>query len=200
MFKGYQILREALTDRELDSIMRYLAIMKNMGALKGNADGHSAHMYYSIPYFEALLSSFALTVSEAVGEEVYPCYSFLWNYKKGHEVPKHRDRDAVDYIVSFNINNKGEDDWPIYIEGERVDLRNKEALILDGKALVHWREACPYPNRLQLVLCYTRRKCFRFDKRQHLGFDPMPEVVTAPFTLNLSIDDTVITEMANDEV
>lgn len=157
-------------------------------------------MYYALPYFEALLSSFSITVSEIVGEKVYPSYSFLWNYKKGHCVPKHRDRDSVDYIISININIHDEDEWPIYIEGERVELKNTEALILDGKKLVHWREECPYDNRLQLILCYTRDKALTFDRRKHLGFDPVPDVITLPFKTNLDIDDEIVKEKANGQV
>lgn len=200
MFNGFHIIKNAITSREIDTLLNYLAIMKNTGNLKGNTDGKTAHMYYALPYFEAMLSSFTPVVSEIVGERVYPSYSFLWNYKKGHCVPKHRDRDSVDYIISININNKNENDWPIYVDGERVNLKSTEALVLDGKKLTHWREKCPYQNRLQLILCFTREEDRLFDRREHLGFDPIPEVITSPFKINLTIDDDVVLEKANDRV
>lgn len=200
MFNGYKVISGFIQQREIDTIVDYLAIMKNIGGLKGNTDNESAHMYYALPYFEAMLSNLRYIVSTVVGETVYPSYSFLWNYKKGHEVPKHKDRDSVDYIISININNKGEDDWDILIEGCPVSVKNTDILILDGKKLFHWREACPYENRLQLILCYTRERELMFDRREHLGFEPIPEVVTSPFQYALDIEDFVVQEIANERV
>jgi hypothetical protein len=200
MFDGYKVIPQAISQREIDVIIDYLAIMKNTGRLKGNTDSETAHTYYALPYFEAMLSYFRNLTSEVVGELVYPSYSFLWNYKKGHEVQKHRDRDSVDYIISMNINNTGEDDWDIIIEDKPISLGSTDILILDGKKLLHWREACPYENRLQLVLCYTRAKELLFDRRAHLGFDPIPEVITDPFKCGLDIQDRIVVEAANERV
>lgn len=200
MFEGYKVIPQAITKREVDIIIDYLAIMRNTGGLKGNTDGETAHTYYALPYFEAMLSYFRRLTSEVVGEQVFPSYSFLWNYMRGHIVPKHKDRDSVDYIISMNINNTGEDDWGIVIEGESINLRNTDILVLDGKKLLHWREACPYENRLQLILCYTRTKELLFDRRAHLGFDPIPEVVTDPFKCGLDIKDGIVMEAANERV
>ncbi|MBU2896624.1 hypothetical protein [Vibrio hepatarius] len=199
-FKGYQVIDNAITRRELSIIIDYLAILRNSKRLQGNTDSESAHMYYAVPYFEAMLSYFRDIVSSVVGEVVYPSYSFLWNYKKGHIVPKHKDRNSVDYIISMNINISEEDGWGIFIEGESVVLKNGQALILDGKKLEHWRDACPYDNRLQLILCYTRDKALLFDSRKHLAFDPIPEVITSPFNSGLEIHDKEVLEAANARV
>ncbi|MDW6091072.1 hypothetical protein SBX64_00475 [Vibrio rhizosphaerae] len=199
-FKGYKVIDNVVTQRELSIIIDYLAILRNNKKLKGNTDSESAHMYYAVPYFEAMLSYFRDTVSSVVGEVVYPSYSFLWNYKKGHIVPKHKDRNSVDYIISMNINIAGEDGWDLVIEGESVALKNGQALILDGKKLEHWRDACPYDNRLQLILCYTRDESLLFDGRKHLAFDPIPQVITSPFNSGLEIQDKSVLEAANARV
>ncbi len=78
MFNGIHVIENAITEREIDIIYRYLAISENLGHLKGNNDSTSAHMYYATPYFEAMLSYYCDLVSDIVNEEVYPSYSFLW--------------------------------------------------------------------------------------------------------------------------
>lgn len=200
MNNGFKIIKNALTDREIDTIFRYLAIMKNNGKLKGNTDGETSHMYFAPLYFEALLSSFTETVSNIVGFKVYPSYSFLWNYKKGHIVPKHKDRDSVDYIMSINIGEDSEFEYPIYIDGQKVCFNKTEALVLDGKNFIHWREECPYENRLQLILCYTKDIELKFDRRKHLGNDPIPDVITSPFQTSLDIDDLFVRNIAHEHV
>ncbi|MBE8597381.1 hypothetical protein [Xenorhabdus sp. BG5] len=195
MFNGMLVVKNAISEREIDILYRYLAISANCGLLKGNTDSVEAHMYYALPYFEAMLSYYCDFVSQTVGEPVYPSYSFLWNYKKNYQLPRHKDRNSVDYIISLGIHKAEENDWGIYIEGNRVDIDITDILILDGKKLEHWREPCPYNNRFQLILCYTRDKNLMFDKRKHLGFDPVPEVITSPFKNNLPIDDDYIAQL-----
>ncbi|MCU5771755.1 hypothetical protein N5923_08725 [Erwiniaceae bacterium BAC15a-03b] len=200
MLKGFQIIKGAVSAREIDIIYRYLAISKNIGHLNGNDDCDSAHMYYAIPYFEAMLSYYCSLIKEITNETVYPGYSFLWNYRENHAVPKHKDRAAVDYIISIGIHDQNEEDWPLIVESEVVNMRAGDIVVLDGKTFEHWREPCPYHNRLQLVLCYTRNQLLKFDKREHLGFDPVPEVITSPLKKQLGISDKYIKYLCVNDV
>ncbi|KMJ46118.1 hypothetical protein ABLB69_16720 [Xenorhabdus khoisanae] len=195
MLEGVCIIQNAISERELDIIYRYLAVSENIGQLKGNKDATDAHMYYALPYFEAMLSHYTDVISQTVKEKVYPSYSFLWNYKKGYQLPRHKDRNSVDYIISIGIHKQAECEWPLFVDGKEMNMDVGDILILDGKRFEHWREACPYNNRLQLILCYTRDPFLRFDKRVHLGFEPIPEVITSPFKEHLTIDDDYISEL-----
>ena len=189
-----------LTEKEVDIFFHYLAISENLKHLKGNKDSKDAHMYYAVPYGEALLSYYCDEVSSLVGENVYPSYSFLWNYKKGYILPKHKDRNSVDYIISVGIHPSEMNEWCIYVDGKAYDINRGDGLVLDGKKLDHWRDACPYDNRLQLILCYTRSPELRFDKRKHLGFDPVPEVITSPLRNELDIDDPYVKMLVKNHV
>ncbi|HBI6862933.1 hypothetical protein A3N57_03000 [Enterobacter cloacae subsp. dissolvens] len=200
MFSGVKVLESLITDREIDIFYRYLAISKNMGALKGNTDNADAHMYFAVPLGEAMLSHFNSLMKDIVGEDVYPSYSFLWNYKKGYVLPKHKDRNSVDYIISIGLHSHEESDWGIFVDGEEIKLSVGDAMVLDGKKFEHWREACPYENRLQLILCYTRDVGQRFDRRQHLGFDPIPEVITSPLNRGLTIEDRYVATLGENDV
>lgn len=200
MFSGVKILPSLLTTREIDIFFHYLAISVNLKHLKGNKDSKDAHMYYAVPYGEALLSHFCDEMSSCVDETVYPSYSFLWNYKKGYVLPKHKDRNSVDYIISIGIYSDEINEWSIYIDGKAYNMERGDGLILDGKKLEHWREACPYDNRIQLILCYTRSPELRFDKRKHLGFDPVPEVITSPLRDALDVDDDYVRTLVKNHV
>jgi hypothetical protein len=200
MFEGVRIVKSVFTPKEIDIFYRYLAILSEIGSLRGNKDSESAHMYYAIPYAEAILSHYTSFVSDVVGEIVYPSYSFLWNYKQGYELPKHKDRNSVDYIISLGIHSPHENKWGIYVSGKLYDMNLGDILILDGKRFEHWRDACPYPNRLQLILCYTKEQNLCFDRRKHLGLDPVPEVITSPLRKQLNIDDDYINTLRNEYV
>ncbi|MDC9581487.1 hypothetical protein PSI15_07925 [Xenorhabdus sp. PR6a] len=200
MFNGVKVIPSVITEQEVDIIYRYLAISVNLGHLKGNKDSADAHMYFAVPYSEAMLSYFCSLMSSHVGEEVFPSYSFLWNYKKGYSLPKHKDRNSVDYIMSIGIHPSEENEWSIYVDGDAFDMNCGDGLILDGKKFEHWRESCPYNNRLQLILCYTRNRELRFDKREHLGYDPIPEVITSPLKRELHIDDAYIESLRREHV
>lgn len=200
MFPGVKVIRSFITEREIDVFYRYLAIAANMGTLKGNTDSTDAHMYFAVPLGEAMLSHFCSLMRDETGEEVYPSYSFLWNYKKGYVLPKHKDRNSVDYIISVGIHSSAESDWSIFVDEEEIHLTAGDIMLLDGKKFEHWREACPYNNRLQLILCYTCDKEQRFDRRRHLGFDPVPEVITSPLNKGLCIDDPHVNALGEKHV
>jgi len=70
--------------------------------------------------------------------------------------------------------NLGGDDWPIYLEGLKVDLKQGDMLVYSGCELEHWRKKFKGKECIQVFLHYNNIKTKgakdnMFDKRPHLG-------------------------------
>ena len=205
MTSGYKLVHHALNTREAKRLLKYLAIMDANSLLNGNTDGKSAHTIYAIPALEALLIDLKEDIEEIVGIKLFPSFSFLWNYKKGHVVPRHFDRDSVDISCSITLRSSSDLVWPIYLLDEKnsdkaieIDLKENDMLILDGKRLLHWRNSCPYDNRLQIILCYSKQENYKFDRRKKLGADPITEITTCQFNRGIKIEDDYIIKIKNE--
>lgn len=100
----------------------------------------NAHGYYGIHYQE--LEDFTDKISEIVGKDLEPTYTYSRIYFKGSRLPPHTDRKACEYSVTLNISNEGET-WDIYMDDTPVTLEEGDAVIYKGRDVKHWRDECP---------------------------------------------------------
>ena len=78
-------------------------------------------------------------MEKETNKKLLPTYSFWRMYTKFADLKKHSDRPACEISVTVNIGSDGTQ-WPIFIEGEPIDLSEGDAVIYLGQDLKHWRE------------------------------------------------------------
>lgn len=96
--------------------------------------------FYGLHYRQ--LEDLTDKVSEIVGKDLEPTYSYSRIYFEGSRLPPHIDRPACEYSVTLNISNEGET-WDIYMDGDPVTLEEGDAVIYKGCDVKHWRDECP---------------------------------------------------------
>lgn len=186
----------------LDGIFNQLCLLSATGRLLGSDEDPSTQIFYAPLALEALFPRVSAAVSDAIGEEVLPAFSFLWLYKRQAGIHRHVDRDSAEIVASITIASDSPNGWPIgfcpaggsdfYIQSERGDL-----VIFEGHSVHHWREPLNADWHLQAIFNFVRAKGsyskFRFDGREHLGLDPIGEVVTdAVKTVHLAVPPALI--------
>ena len=111
-------------------------------------------------------------MEKETGKKLLPTYAFWRMYTKFSDLKKHKDRPSCEISVTVNINNDGTP-WPIYIEGEAVELKSGEAVIYMGCELEHWREEFLGDWHAQTFLHYVdeegKNSDWYMDKRQYWG-------------------------------
>jgi len=110
--------------------------------------------------FVRLLVEKVPQVSELVGEEVLPTYTYARVYsERGVELKRHRDRPACE--VSLTLNLAKSEPWPICIQkpnGEEVCLEQNpgDAMMYLGCVADHWRGPYTGNHHVQVFMHYVR--------------------------------------------
>jgi hypothetical protein len=124
---------------------------------------------------EALLLEQLAAVEAAVGQPVWPSYSYLRLHGRGAVLPRHVDRGASELGVSICIS--ADAPWPLWFETDKgpmaVSLDPGDAVLYRGCVLPHWREAFEGTTQIQCMLFYVARNganaALRFDGRNAVG-------------------------------
>lgn len=120
--------------------------------------------------FETLLKIQKLKVEELTGIELCPTYSFARLYTTGNELPKHKDRPACEISVTAKLGDTENYNWPIFIDGTKIELNVGDAVIYKGCEVMHWREKHEVPGYYlgQVFLHYVDKNGaysdYRYDK------------------------------------
>jgi hypothetical protein len=95
---------------------------------------------------EVILESVWPIIEEAVGEELFPTYSYARLYGNGDELKIHSDRPSCEISVTIQLGRSHHYAWPIYMGGHRVDLAEGDGVVYKGCDILHWREPCNGPE------------------------------------------------------
>ena len=89
--------------------------------------------------FDQLLVDLLPHFEKHCGKRLYPTYSYARIYAPGEELKKHKDRPACEISTTVTLGFEGEV-WPIYMEGNKVDMHIGDAVLYRGMEVEHWRE------------------------------------------------------------
>lgn len=182
---GYIIFRNFLNPEFVPIISRYMEYRLkrdssyiNNSSSKSEDDPITTLRYYGDPLVEVVLREQKEIVEQAIGESLYPTYSYLRIYQPGEELKRHVDRPSCEVSVTVNVAYKG-DNNPIFMkkqdkEPSQVYLEPGDAVIYKGMEISHWREPLEESQLIvQFMLHYVKTSgdcsIFKYDGRSSLG-------------------------------
>lgn len=92
-------------------------------------------------------------LDESIINKVESCMTKLYNkklivkdigfmrFKKEYGAPKllpHKDDYACEVVFDYQIRTNKK--WDLFIEGERIELKDNDAVCFEGESQAHWRE------------------------------------------------------------
>jgi len=95
--------------------------------------------FYGDPLMESIMLQKKSIMEYETGKKLLATYSFWRMYTKYSDLKKHKDRPSCEISATINIGSDGTD-WPIYMEGNKIDLKPGDAAIYLGCELEHHRE------------------------------------------------------------
>ena len=171
---NYKVVKNFITEEEV-KLFNYWCEIKHRTNMKyfdidqsDNADSY----FYGDPIMDSLLLKTTSKVSEIVNHKLLPCYSFTRIYTKFGELKKHIDRPSCELSATLHIGSDGTK-WPIFMDGEPIELGKGDCAIYRGTKVNHWREEFNGDWYAQVflhwVLADGKYSDYYKDKRQYFG-------------------------------
>lgn len=131
---------------------------KNLN-IEGDPQAPNSSAVYNFLPFVRLLVNKTPHVSQLLGEEVLPTYTYARIYKENSDLARHKDRHACE--ISLTVNLAKDADWPIYFErpdGSEtcVELDPGDAVMYLGCTAAHWRNTLNGKQHTQLFMHYVK--------------------------------------------
>ena len=183
--KGYCIVKDAVSTELRDFVTQY-ALFDEMQTFSGKGDYQTpnAHYKYADPTTETLLLHLHETMEKNTGLKLFPTYSYYRIYRPGDELKIHKDRPSCEISSTLCFNYSYDDtqyQWPIYMEGNKVNLSPGDMAIYRGCELDHWRDVFNIEEdvwHVQGFFHYVDQNGpyadWKYDKRDMIGNKSIP--------------------------
>ena len=123
--------------------------------------------FYGDPIMDSLMLKKQKLMEKHTGKKLLPTYAFWRCYTKYADLKKHTDRPSCEISVTVNIHGDGTT-WPIFMNGNSLNLKKGDAAIYLGCDVKHWREEFQGDYQFQTFLHYVdaegKNKEFEMDK------------------------------------
>jgi hypothetical protein len=152
----YKKIKNFLTETEINLFKDYCRIRHrlNKNYFDTEQSSNLDTAIYADPLMESLLINKNLEMEKFTGLSLKPTYAYWRMYTKFADLKPHKDRPACEISVTINLGGDGTS-WPIYMEGNSVNLNPGDAVIYLGCELSHWREEFQGDWQAQTFLHYV---------------------------------------------
>jgi hypothetical protein len=137
----------------------------------GDAQIPNSYNLYGDPMMDTILLMSRDTISDYVGIDLAPNYTYWRFYEKNDELKRHRDRESCEIsatlCLGYNVSNVDADkypdyDWPMWVQDRNgnefpVHLKPGDLIIYKGCDLDHWREPYIGLNHAQVFFHFNDR-------------------------------------------
>tara|TARA_R100001015_G_C4622442_1_gene179882 strand:+ start:1177 stop:1731 length:555 start_codon:yes stop_codon:yes gene_type:complete len=154
----FKKVKNFLTKSETNILKDY-TIMKHRTNITSFDDSSNVldTKFYGDPVMESVLLNKQKLMEKETGMKLLPTYAFWRMYTYLAELKKHKDRPACEISTTIMLGSDGDCEWPIFMEGVRVDLKPGDAVIYLGCELKHWRETFKGDWQSQVFMHYVNK-------------------------------------------
>ena len=129
---------------------------------------------YALPETENLLLELTQKISNVVGRELFPTYSYCRMYYPGASMRPHTDRAACEVSMSLSLSG---DPWPLWFKINNnnipLSLKKGDAVLYKGLEFEHWREEYTGTGCTQVFLHWVyadgEHADWKYDRRPAIG-------------------------------
>lgn len=137
----YKKIKNLLSQDEVSLLRSYTKIKHRTN--KGNFDNKQNNnwdtSFYADPIMESLMLIKKKKIEEVTGLKLHCTYTFWRMYSYNADLKEHKDRPACEISCTVMIGSCGVP-WPIYMDGEPIDLEPGDGAVYLGREVKHWRK------------------------------------------------------------
>ena len=180
---GFQIIKNFLEEDFVEFIQDYFSMKANSGEVVfENQQDIGSYEWYSDILSETILQNSCEPISNIIGVNLLPTYSFVRLYMQGDELKKHVDRSSCEISATLSLGyDKSKEINPIYfsksidgLDAQEILLNPGDLCVYRGCNLYHWRPKIQNKWLLQTFLHFVdaegQYKDNIYDNRPYLGF------------------------------
>ena len=137
----YKIIKNFLSKDEIDLFSLYCEIRHRTNFTEFDFEQNNIGdtYFYGDPIMDSLMLKKQSLMEKETGKKLLATYSFWRTYTKFAILKKHTDRPACEISVTILIGSD-KTKWPIYMDGNPIDLERGDAAVYLGCEVEHWRE------------------------------------------------------------
>ena len=155
---GYVVLSNSLTPQQCNQLVEYMFNLHKEGKLVQDDQCPMSDAIYGDPIFDNIMQNFAKPISDAVGRELLPTYTYARIYRPGEILKKHKDRPSCEISATLTLGYDAKSVWPIFFDEEKcipVNLEPGELAVYKGCDILHWRTPFKGNWHVQVFLHYV---------------------------------------------
>lgn len=179
--KGYVYLTNILSKEKCAKLTEYMFSLYNDGKLTKDEQCPKSDSVYGDPVLDNVLASLVDPLSNQLGIQLLPTYTYARIYRPGEILKHHIDRESceISATVTLGVDPMSEI-WPIFLEtkpgdkaGTQICIDVGDGLLYRGAKMDHWRPEYKGMWQVQVFFHFVDangpNKDFKFDKRPELG-------------------------------
>jgi hypothetical protein len=179
--RGFVVVREFIPHFFAEYLKEYFNTLKISRRLneKGDDQVRDSDCVYGDPAFDTFMMMSAPMLSNLIGVDILPTYTYGRIYYNGAELSPHIDRNECEHSVTLCLGGESDLPWPIMIRGldgntHACHLLPGDIAIYKGSEVPHWREKFKGETQYQIFLHYVESKGkhgkLLYDGRPYIGF------------------------------
>lgn len=161
--KGYKVVKGFLPKDFCKFALSYFKIRQD--ALQYTIDPQCprSKSFYADPFCETLLVSSGRKISDLIGVELIPTYSYARIYARNEKLKKHKDRPECQFSATLCLAYPEEEGISSIFMAKQEDESDRSELFLEvgdlciymGNEIYHWRPPFKHSWYLQTFLHYV---------------------------------------------
>lgn len=154
--KGVLTIKNPLEKNVFSLLQQNAKDLLESGLKMGDDWVPDRYVSYNHDYFVKIHKKFVDVVSDIVGIEVIPTYTYFISYIKGSELRPHVDRGSCEFTIILSLLSTANKIWTLYVGDKKVDLDVGDILLYKGE-IEHWRDPLPDGQVTNLLLHYVNK-------------------------------------------
>jgi hypothetical protein len=169
VFSNYFILKRNVAAKLFDA--QYIPPEEMIHGTFNDPQCPGMYSLYGDPLFDSHMLMVQPKIEQVIGKKLVEMYTFGRVYTNGATLDRHTDRKSCEISLTMNL---GGDPWPIFADGEQVDLNPGDCLVYKGCEVEHWREKFEGEVCTQVFYHYNpiENSETKADNRPLLGLPP----------------------------
>lgn len=177
----YVYLSNVLSREECNKLTEHMFTLSKEGKLEKDPQCPLSGAIYGDEVFDSLLERLKKPLSDQLGIELVPTYTYARLYEPGEVLERHSDRPSCEISGTMTLGfDPATAVWPIFFAkdeddsvGESLDISVGDLVMYKGEELPHWRPAFKGKWQVQVFFHYVDangpHKDYKYDRRETLG-------------------------------
>ena len=156
---NYVVMSDVISKERAAELTQYLFDLAKEGKTEKDPQCPLSDAVYGAPKYDELLQELAPALSQHLGVNLLPAYTYARIYRPGEELKIHKDRPSCEFSGTMTLGYaEGEPIWPIFfddVKRHKIQLGVGELAMYKGCEVAHWRPPFKGTWQVQIFFHYV---------------------------------------------